>query len=229
MYINREMVSNYIKCPFLFGKKTVNNKYQQSHLPDDYLKIRKYISEIAAYEMKNNCKLELAEYRVKFTNKYYTSKKDIMNMSSITTKLNGVFEPFANNVFIGFTIPVEIPISGTNIIYRNIIDYGLINENGDVTFIEIERIEDISHYKKLLRNWAHYYTIYSYLANEFNKKISLIILDPIQYQRIDMVFLPERYSEDYKVLVNTIKPLANPSFVKNYNSCSGCTLMGESC
>lgn len=229
MIITREMVSNYIKCPFLFGKKAMSNKYQQSHLPEEYLKIRRHISEIASYEMKNGCKLELSEYRIRYTNKYYTSKKDILNMDSITTKLNGIFEPFASNAFIGYTIPVEIPIEGSNIIYRNIVDYGLINDVGEITFVEIEKIEDLGFYKKILKNWAHYYAIYSYLANEFNKKVNLIVLDPIQYQRIDMVFLPERFGEDFKVLVNTVKPLQNPSFVKNYNSCFNCVLMGENC
>jgi hypothetical protein len=227
MIITRQYVDDYIKCPFLFGKKTVSNKYQQSHLPEDYLKIRRHISEIASYEMKNLCKLELSEYRIRFTNKYYTSKKDLMNMDSITTRLNGIFEPFSSNAFIGYAIPVEIPIEGTNIIYRNIIDYGLISDTNEITFVEIEQIEDITYYKKILKNWAHYYAVYSYLANEFGKKINLIVLDPITYQRIDAVFLPERYSEDYKVLVNTIKPLQNPSFVKNYHSCSGCILFGE--
>ena len=227
MIVNKQHVDDYIKCPFLFGKKTMSNKYQQSHLPEDYLKIRRHISEIASYEMKNLCKLELSEYRIRYTNKHYTSKKDIMNMESITTRLNGIFEPFANNAFIGYAIPVEIPIEGSNIIYRNIIDYGLISEDGEVTFIEIEKIGDMGYYKKILKNWAHYYTIYSYLANEFKKKVTVIILDPVEYQRIDMVFLPERFSEDYKVLVNTIKPLQNPSFVKNYHSCFGCMLMGE--
>lgn len=227
MIITRQHVTDYIKCPFLFGKKTISNKYQQSHLPEDYLKIRKHISEISSYEMKNTCKLDLSEYRIRFTNKHYTSKKDILNMESITTKLNGVFEPFANNAFIGYAIPVEIPIEGTDIVYRNIIDYGLVNDTGDVTFVEIEQIEDLNYYKKILKNWAHYFTIYSYLANEFGKKINLIVLDPIEYHRIDMVFLPERYDQDYKVLVNTIKPLQNPSFVKNYYSCFNCSMMGE--
>jgi hypothetical protein len=227
MYINREMVSNYIKCPFLFGKNTVSNKYHQSHLNESYLRVRKHISEIASYEMKNNCKLDLSEYRIRFTNKYYTSKKDVLRMDSITTQLNGVFEPFANNAFIGYTIPVEIPIDGTNIIYRNIVDYGLVSDNGDITFVEIEQIEDIQQYKKLLRNWAHYYSIYSYLASEFKKSVNLIVLDPIAYQRIDMKFLPERWQYDKEVLINTIKPLHSPSFVKNYFSCPGCVFFGE--
>jgi len=226
MVITRQHVDDFVKCPFLFGKNTVSNKYMQSHLPDDYLKIRKHISEIAAYEMKNGCKLELCEYRIRFTNKYFTSKKDILNMDAITSKLNGIFEPFANNAFIGFAIPVEIPIEKTNIIYRNIVDYGLINEDGALTFAEIENIDDLEYYKKKLKNWPHYYGIYSYLANEFKKKINLMIIDPVQYQRIDMVFLPERYEEDSKMLINTITPLQNPSFIKNYYSCSQCLLFG---
>lgn len=227
MIVSRKHIDDYVKCQYLFGKNTMSNKYQQSHLPEDYLRIRRHLSEIASYELKNACKLELSEYRIRFTNKYYTSKKDLLNMDSITTKLNGIFEPFANNAFIGYAIPVEIPIEGTNIIYRNIIDFGLVSDSGEITFVEIETIEDLTHYKRILRNWPHYYAIYSHLANEFGKKVNVVILDPVEYQRIDMVFLPERYAEDYKQLCNLIKPLQNPSFVKNYFSCPGCIMMGE--
>lgn len=229
MYLSKRSVDDSIKCNFLFGKNTVSNRYNLSHLPDDYVKIRKHISEIASYEMKENVKLELAEYRVRFTNKYFTSKKNILSIDSIVPKLNGIFEPFSLNTFIGYAIPVDIPIEGTNIIYRNIVDFGLISPDGDIIFIEIEEIKDLNYYKKMLKSWAHYYTIYSYLANEFEKKINLIVLDPITYQRVEMSFLPERYEEDYKVLVNTIKPLQNPSLIKNYNACSGCVYLGNGC
>ena len=43
-----------------------------------------------------------------------------------------------------------------------------------LVIIELEDLTNIEKHKSRLKDWAHYYTVYSYLAYSFNKKVDLI-------------------------------------------------------
>lgn len=228
MILNRQHITDYIKCPYLFGKSVLSNKTKTARLPVKYSEFRDFIISIAANEMKDMEKLSLAEYRIKYTNKFYTTAKQVLNIDgALIQKLNSQLSLFADNVFIGYNIPIDIPIPKTSVIFRDSVSFGMTNENKDLIFIEIDDLSDVTRYSQIMRNWVQYYIVYSYLAYTFDKKVEVIVYDPILDIKINLVYLPSRFEDDVLKLAEMIKPIYNGNMYKNLFACESCSLIGE--
>jgi hypothetical protein len=230
-YIYKQHLCDYFFCPYLYAKNILSNKYGQK-LSGDYKKFKDFMNETASYEMKNNTKLNLAEYRAGYTNRFFSNKSDIFNKDTtgLVAKLNNIFSVFSDNVFIGFNVPVEIVIPSTQNIFKDTISYLLTNvENSKVTVVEIDDLsgDNFNFYRRALKDWPQYYTTYSYLAFKFNCPVEVIILDPIENTKIEAVFLQDRYKDDLKELGDVIMPIDKNILYKNFYACGSCELIGE--
>ncbi|MDY0197596.1 MAG: hypothetical protein RBR68_07260 [Tenuifilaceae bacterium] len=230
MVINRCQIDDYIKCPYLFGKNVLYDKYNTSRLSEPYNKFKKYLNEVALYELKELQKKSLAEYRAGYTN-ISCKKIDVLDSHVLITKLNNVFSLFYDNIFVGYNVPADIIIPGTSTIFRHMFDYILINEKKTrVTAVEIANLDGkVEFYKAAFQNWAHYYTAYSYLSYKFKKPVSLIILDPIKYEKIRIDFNSKMFEDDLVDLSNLIVPINSEYLYKNLYYChceNGCEYLG---
>lgn len=226
MIISRQQIDIWIECAYKFGKYVVNDTFKDMSNPKPSIKkVKDFLLEIASYEMKENIKYTLSEYRTKFTNKYFSSNSRISEIDAIAeiTKLNHFFQPFANNIFFGYNIPVDIAITGSNIVYREVIDFGLIDESKNLTFIEFVNMKDKIYIKDKLKHWAHYYTPYSFLASSFNKDIKVIFIDPDVHDMIEFKFNKGRFDDDYIQLCSLITPIKSSYLYRNLNSCMSCS------
>lgn len=245
MYLNKQQITSYIKCPFGLAIETalasprkdihspslraivekVGSKTESPLLVEHNKKIddmRNHIAELASYEMKNNAKLSIADYRVKFTNKFYTKNTEIIDAKGIVKKLNNLFEIFADNAFLGYNAPVDIPIQGTSLIYRDTIDFILTDGDAKIYAVEIEDLSDLDFRKLQLANWAHFYIPYSFLAASFEKEIEVIIIDPVASIRLSMKFKPEKFDHDIKDFKMLVAPIQNNNLIKNLYMCPLC-------
>lgn len=232
MVLNKEHITDYMRCPYLFGRLVVSNKYGVlSKLHPDAVKFRNHVSEVASYEMKNGCKLDLAEYRVRYTNKYHTTINKVIGnpeaFDPLIPRLNNLLSVFSDAPFLSYNMPIDIPVPGTSVIYRDVIDFIMIDENKDVTIVEIDDLSDIELYKRMMKHWVHYAIPYSYLSNSFEKKINVVILDPVENSRLDIAFIPERWNDDLRQLTEVVKPIYANNIYKNLFACSSCELVGE--
>jgi len=227
MIISKYHIDAFLECRFKFGKYVLNDKYTDISKPkESIVRMKDHIKSIASYEMKENVKLDLAEYRTKYTNKYFTNKKSIVSILDsevLITKLNNLFANFSNEVFIGYNIPIDISIYNTNIIYRDIVDFGLIDDEKNLTFIEFEDFSNAIAIKDKIKYWAHYYTTYSFLSSSFNKDIKVKIIDPDVNDIIEMKFIPSRFEDDYQELCNLITPIKDAYLYKNLYNCKICS------
>lgn len=230
MNVYKHHVTDFIKCPYLFAKNVLSSTKPQPK-NTDYKKFRDHLMEISAYEMKNNLKLDLHEYRIRYTNKFYTNAEQVFTGlagDSLIAKLNNLFAIFADNAFFGYNIPVEIAVPNTAVIYKDSVDFGLIDDEKNITFVDIVNLASSEiPYKDMIRNWVHYYITYSYLANSFDQKIHVILLDPVAFDRIDVAFLPDRYNMDLDRLGEIIKPIEAGLLYRNLFACPGCNLVGD--
>jgi hypothetical protein len=222
MIVYKSHVNDYIKCPFLFGKNILSSRQGTIKIPDMHMNIKKHIAEIAAYEMKNDDKVPLAEYRTRYTNKYYTKPSQVLEVTDIVPKLNQIFEIFANNAFLGYNVPIEIPIPGTATVYRDIVDFILTDEEENIFIVEIDDLTNIDHYKNMISFWPQYYTPYSYLANAFEKPVEVILIDPNDYMKFTTQSNPERHAGDVDALCSILKSVSSEVLVKNLYACKGC-------
>lgn len=232
MNVYQYHVTDYIKCPYLYGRNMMSSSKPVSKSQADHMKFKTHLTEIASYEMKNDCKLSLHEYRVRYTNKFYSDPKQVIgmdegNMNFLIAKLNNIFSVFADSAFFGYNIPIEIAIPGSTVTFKDTVDFGLIDDQKNVTFVNIESLDDEEQYKQMLKHWVHYYITYSYLAHSFGRKINIIVLDPIRHSRIDMAFLPERFDMDLARLTEIVKPMSSGLIYKNLFMCNNCNLVGE--
>ena len=231
MILSKQNIDVWIQCPYKFGKYVINDTFKtiETNKPS-IVKIKNFLAELASHEMKENIKLSLVDYRTKFTNKFYANKTPSIAALDVEVeiiKLNKLFSVFANNVFIGYNIPVDISIPGTNIIYRDFIDFGLSDENKDLTFVEFVNMKEKIYIKDKLKHWAHYYTLYSFIASSFNKDIKVIFIDPDVVETIEFKFNPNRFEDDYAQLINLITPIKTSYLIRNLNSCQGCSDISE--
>lgn len=202
---------------------------------------RKNLYSIASEELKEKIKLSLSEYRSRYTNSFYnekvntgiygrSNKGEVYNMIDsevLLAKMNNFYSHFTNKAFIGYNIPIEISIVNTNIVYKTSVDFGLVDDKKELTFIDIVDMLTPVYIKDKITYWAHYYSVYSYLAASFNKKITVILLDPDVVDSIELTFYPERFDDDYKQLCEMITPISNSYIVRNLNACSKCLIMDE--
>lgn len=230
MILYKQFIDDYLFCPILFSRNTLNDRYSINKLQNEYLKFKDHVAEIASYELKNCEKLNLHEYRIRYTNKHYVSSKKITKNidDNIINKLNRLFSYFSDNLFIGYNIPVEIPISGTPVIFREFYDFGLINmDQTELLFVKIEDLSNEYDIKKRIINWPHWYTPNSFLAKTFEKKVIVLYLDPVLDKQIEVTYLPEMFDINIKQLKDIVTPISNGIFWKSLNSCNNCNLVGE--
>jgi hypothetical protein len=229
MIVYKNHIDDYIKCPFLFGKKILKNKQNTIKVTDLNLALKKFLIEIAAYEMQNDCKLGLVEYRTKFTNKYYGKKANIDLIESVVPKLNRIFSTFANCTFIGYNVPVDIGLPGTSVIFRDIVDFLLVsNDDEEKMFaVEIEDLSDFDFSKKKLENWPHQYISYSFLSSKFGKDINVELVDPDEFTIIEAAYNSDAFIGHLEQLSNIASCISSDFLYKNLNYCEFCELKDE--
>ena len=184
--------------------------------------IRLYLSELASFELKNNTKLSLSEYRIKFTNKFYTKGTEVLDAKGIIANLNKVFDIFADNVFMGYNVPIDIPIQGTSLIFRDTIDFLLTDEESNIFAVELVDLTEAKLLKQRLLHWAHYHTQYSFLAASFDKDIDVILIDPVTATKLALVYKPEKFDQDLKDFKLLAQPMQHNNLVKNLHMCPMC-------
>jgi hypothetical protein len=79
----------------------------------------------------------------------------------------------------------------------------------------------------MLKEWPHYYALYSYLATKFDKKVEVTFLDPVENQKIEIAFLKDGHAENMKTLGDIIIPIDKGVLYKNLFMCSECELIGD--
>ena len=227
--LSRQHIDDYIKCNFYFGKSVINNKYHNSNLDDAYQKFKLFLFQTASYEMKNGHKFALSEYRTRFTNKNTQERKTSIfgDINTFLVRLNALFEIFANNLFIGYNVPIELVVPGTQLVYKTFVDFVLSDEEGNITIVGIEDLSDVKLFQQKLKFWSHYFIPYSYMANSFDRKVNVLIIDPVCHKRIDMVIGPDRYPKDIELLNNLLMPMQTLVLTKNFHMCSICELNGS--
>jgi hypothetical protein len=136
--------------------------------------------------------------------------------------LNSTFDVFAKNVFAGYNVPIEIPILRTSSEYRYIVDFILTDENNNITIVELEDLTSLEWHKSKLKNWAHYYSPYTFLAEQFDKKIQLLVIDPENLVKLTAEYAPSRFADDYKYLCNMLMPIETGIIYHNLLMCDKC-------
>lgn len=227
MIIQRNNVDNYVLCPALYATNVTKTRQSTINIKNIKKSIKKHLIEIASYEMQNNVKLTAHEYRTRFTDKYYRRSLQILKVDSLIKELNAIFDIFAKNVFVGYNLPVEIPLAGTSSEYRYIVDFVLTDEDNNITIVELETLDNIAEYKRKLKNWAHYYAPYTFLAEQFDKKVTLLVVDPDDLTKIAVEYLPGRFEDDYKQLCSMLKPLEAGIVYHNLFACGYCEIDKE--
>lgn len=227
MIIQKSNIDDYILCPALYACNVIKSRQSTIKIKNIKKSIKKHLIEIASYEMQNDEKLTAHEYRTRFTDKYYRRSLQILKVDSLIKELNTVFDIFAKNVFVGYNLPVEIPLVGTSSEYRYIVDFVLTDEDNNITIVELESLDDIGAYKRRLKNWAHYYAPYTFLAEQFDKKVTLIIIDPDNLTRITAEYSPGRFPDDYKHLCAMLSPIEAGVVYHNLFACEYCEIQKE--
>jgi len=222
LIVQKQFVTDYIQCPYLYARNSLSSRANAIKLSDMHTNIKKHLVEIASYEMKNLVKLKASEYRTKFTNKYYRKPSQVLKLESIIKDLNTLFEVFASNIFVGYNVPVEIPIQGTSTEYRDFIDFILMDPEKDIIIVQIDDLSNLEEYKNRMKSWVHYTAAYSFLAAQFGKTVSVTVVDPVTLFRFDTKFSPERFDSDYEQLNSLMLPVANNVIYKNLFACNYC-------
>lgn len=252
MYIYKSYLDNYIKCPHYFAlcllnksvdksvtdqsvadilkKATKSKTYKvlnKSHIKRDIHWIKDSISKIALQEMTSGEKCGIHEYRIMYTNKYFknilATHKDAKS-AELIERLNDAFSIFASNVFLGYDVPIEIPILKTNIVYRDVIDFILcdVNDQEKITIVEFDDLSSKVQIRKY-REWAHYKIQYYFIADSLKSNVNVIIMDPINTNnRLEFTYKPRRFNEVHDACSKIVLDVANPVIFKNLNSCSTC-------
>lgn len=227
IFLSRKNIDVFLECPHKFGKYVINDTFKNYvYTKDSIYKAKEFLTEIASYEMKENIKYDLIQYRTKYTNIHYSKK--VISISDLDTeaeitRLNNLFSLFSSNIFIGYNIPVDISIAGTNIIYRSIVDFGLSDEDKNLIFVDFVDMSEKIYIKDKIKHWAHYYTPYSFLASSFGKDVKVILIDPDISDRIELKFTPQRFDDDYEQLCKLLAPIKTSYLFKNLNACYGCS------
>lgn len=245
MYIYKQHIDDYIMCPYLFGLNVLKesgdkpkhvgqvfdklsksrnmSKYTTTPSKKSIVAVKEYIAEVASYEMKNDDKLSLADYRVRYTNKHYSKQTDIVGTKEIVKKLNSIFEVFATNAFLGYNMPVEIPIQGTSIIYRDIVDFILTDDESNITIVEFDDLSNFDLVQKKFRYWPHYVSPYAILAASFERPIDVIIIDPNDFVRINFRVNETAFEEFVSTdLFKLIRPMSDMPMTRNLKICQAC-------
>lgn len=253
MYIYKSYIDNYIKCPHYFAltlldkdkndptlvteyiadvlkKATRSKSYKvtgKSNIKRDIEWLKDSISKIASNEMVTGVKAPISEYRIQYTNKYF---KNILTSYStvegenIINRLNNVFAIFSSSIFLGFNVPIEIPLLKTNLIYRDMFDFLLcdINDPEKITIVEIDDLSNPLQARKY-REWSHYKIPYLFLADSLQSNINVIIIDPINTSnRVELSYMPRKFNDIHESCSKIALDVINPVLYKNLHSCDEC-------
>jgi hypothetical protein len=246
MIIYKNHIDNYIKCNYLFaldviaGKKvnaedmngSVNKflRYKTSILTADNKELSKnviwfkeHICSIVSQEMKDGIKQPTGFYRVKFSERFQNNLLKIEpDGKLLINKINAFLSPLTHNMCIGFNVPVEIPIRGTNIMYKDVIDFVLLDQDsGDIVIVEIDDIKK-NMIDSRIKSWYHYKVPYSFLGDSMEKNVRVFILDPNTMETLEYYFHKSSFDQQYKHLVELVTPIKTSNLVKNLFSCSTC-------
>lgn len=252
MNISKKNIDDFIRCQYFFSLEVLNkgnistenikdkkiasalnasSKRVTSDVDSNFKNginwLRDYISKIALKELKGYGDIQktpLHEYRLSYTNKFSKRlMKHVDTDTNLIDNLNNIFSIFSNNTFLAYNVPVELPVVKTNIIYRDVIDFVLTDDDGNVSIVEFD---DLSNTKRRLRykEWPHYKIPYSFISHSMDKDITVNIIDPIN-MICDFKFLSKKqtFDNEYKSLVDLVSPMKNASMVvRNLYACSGC-------
>lgn len=252
MYIYKYQIDDYIKCPYLFAfnvlskdseditsirlMNTLNkvsqsktSKNMNSQIKDkDIVWLKNSISKMAIQEMETGTKNSLYDYRNMLSNKFH---KNIINSfeeesAQLLDRLNNLMSIFSVNVFMGYNVPVEIPIAKTNIIFRDLVDFILVDpfDDDNITIVEIADLSDPIMSKKYTE-WIHYKMQYSFIAESLNKDIKLLVLDPIYSgNTIEFIYPKDKFKEYHDNANSFFPKILNPVLYKNLYECTNCEL-----
>ena len=246
MILFKNHIDNYIKCNYLFaldvidGKKTniddlnmsVNKflKYKTSLIAADnkdlsknILWFKEHVSKIALEEMKDGLKRDQGLYRVKFTERLQTSLLKVEpDGVLLINKINTFLSPLVHNIFIGYNVPIEIPIRGTNIIFKDIIDFVMVDpDTQDLIIVEIDDIQkNMIDYR--IKSWYHYKVPYSFLGDSMEKNVRVFILDPNTLNTLEYYFHKSAFEEQYRPFIDMVTPIKTSNLTKNLFACSTC-------
>jgi hypothetical protein len=256
MYIYKSYIDDYIKCPYYFGLKLLNKTNDEdistaelsdtfkkftksrtykvitkSNIKKNILWLKDIISKIAIVEMETGNKFGVAEYRIQYTNKFFKnilSTHTSIESTDLISRLNDLFSIFSNNVFLGYNVPIEIPITGTSVIYRNVIDFMMcdVDDAEKITIVEIDDLSTDLQMRKY-QEWPHYKLPYHFLAESMKCDIKVIIIDPINTaNRIELLYKSKQFNEVNELCGKIIVDVINPVLYKNLHSCSFCDCDG---
>lgn len=260
MFLHKTHIDNYIRCPYYFAINVlsklevdkINNKVlvgalnkaslsKSSRTIDkdvndkDISWIKNAITKIAIQEMKLQAKTTMQEYRIMYTNKFYKSLLNNITATeskSLIDKLNSMFSVFSENAFIAYNLPVEIPVTKTNVIFRDVIDFILSDPDDENHIIVVEF--DLFREKNKINipkyyEWLHYKIQYAYLASLFNKNVTVNIIDPfLPEAKIEIKYTKDSFDELYKDFAAAVNQIVNKDFgtvlYRNLYNCSGCEI-----
>jgi hypothetical protein len=251
MYLYKDHIDQYLKCPYYFAiillnktdidrvaSKTLQEflsktakvrsyKTIDNMMDKDVLWVKDMVSKFALQEMETEKKCSLHEYRISYTNKY--AKELRLENSDVKKKLefiNNMFSIFANNIFIGYNVPVEIPINKTNIIFRDIIDFIVADvfDQDKLTIIEFDHLND-SVNKSKYSCYDHYRISYAFISKSLNKPLDVLIIDPtINCITVKYSYKPSEFDNIYNSFADMARLFSHPLVYKNLNSCNECAL-----
>lgn len=249
MYIYKEHITDYIKCPKYFSinvlnlgnedisnvsnkkvvecidraSKSKSSKTLSTKIANkEMLWLKDHVSKIAVEEMKSGVKNTLYDYRIEYTNKFY--KNLIMDESSckaMINRLNNIFSVFSENVFIGYNVPVDIPISKTNIIYRDIIDFLLVDESGSVKAVEFDILE-LNNIRRRYTDHDYFKIPYAFLSSSMDANVNVSIIDPVNSIILNGDYSPSDFNVYYDNTAFLAKQVGNIHIIKNLDMCDTC-------
>lgn len=237
MVLTIDLIEEYLECPYKIlvnkGKPIKNEKDKEQIIKDTNIsKFKKIFFNIAAKEMnKKKPSLTLSDYRTIFTDNFskmllHRNKIDL----SITEKLNGMLDVFANNYYIAYNLPIEFPIVGTSFMLNHNIDF-LFQSLIDKSIIYAVQISDLGNFKyskKTLISRIHTDLIYKFLAKKLDKTVEIIYIDPFELQMIYVQTSNEDYDSSLEVLCTFLSPitmkdgLSKLAFIANFRHCKHC-------
>jgi hypothetical protein len=256
MYIYKYQLDEYLHCPYYFAFNIINksnktdissktlidvlNKVAASKTSrsmdreskdKDILWLRNTISKFALQEMESGKKLALHDYRIMYTNKYFKNyfHNNSIDGNVIINKLNNMLSVFSDNIFIGYNVPIEVPIQKTNIIFRDIVDFIMVDpfDQDKITVVELADLSTFIN-KNKYTEWIHYKIQYSFLASSIEKDITVKIIDPFYSDNIlEFTYKKDSFSKLYETAVQFIPKILDPILFKNLLNCNSCNIKEE--
>ena len=260
MFVYKDNIDDAMLCEYLFALKVldtdkVGESYNMNHIRSKLSKsiradkasmnygltglgalFKESIAALANKEMKTGDKFSIREYRSAYTDTFNTEErfKDLLNPKTNIDhikKLNKIFGIFSDSIFIGYNVPVDIPISKTNVVYRDFIDFLLVKPNmGDdgvnfedtLVIVEIDDLSSDVFGINKYKYFPHYKMPYSHIAASMDKDVEVYIIDPENMKMLHFGFKPSLIKYHYDELKNLLVPFASKTLIRNLHHCSQC-------